>query len=216
MPRVAASLAAVVVLTCALAAAPGTGGIGQASRTIDRTISCSVVLFAGVKQVQVNGTSGTRSLEDRSKWRSLASVGAGDKSGTFMYVAAGNPLAPDSSGFVFPPHRLSIRVNGCRNAPSIPFSRRGLAGGRAGRLGDEWDCAGGNRVTVRVRAIFRSPTRLRPVTYPNEQGRYLRAAGTVTQAFLAVRAANGKPLAYGDVAENGRARLLTAKDCSPD
>jgi hypothetical protein len=204
-------------LACALTVTPVTGGVGQASRTIDRTISCSVALFAGVKQIEVSGMSGTRLLGDRSKWRHLASVAAGDPNGTFMYVSAGNPLAPDrQSGFVFSPHRLSIRVNGCRDAPSIPFSRRGLAGGSAGQLQDTWDCAGGNRVTVRVRAMFRSPTRLRPVAFPNEQGRYLRAAGTVTRAFLAVRAANGRPLAYGDVTESGRARLLTAGSCFPD
>jgi hypothetical protein len=205
-----------VLAACAATLQPTASAEPAASRIVDRTLSCSVALSGGLREARVGAGSGVRLLGDRSKWRSLADAGSGDSAGFFASVAAGNPLAPDSSGFVFPPWRVSIRADkACRSVPRIPFSRAGLTGGTASQFHDDYDCASGGRVVVRVRAIFRSPTTLRRTTQPNGQ-RYLRAAGTVREAVLAVRGASGKPLAYARALESGAATLYTSKACVAD
>jgi hypothetical protein len=217
MARFAIVVSLFVSVLIAAAWLPVAAADPAASRIVDRTLTCAVGLFAGVREAKVGAGSGTRLLEDRSKWLSLADAGVGDSRGSFVSVAAGNPLAPDRrSGVVFPEWRLWIRVDDtCRSAPRIPFSRTGLAGGAASQLHDDYDCVSGGRVVVRVRAVFRAPTTLRRTTDRNGQ-RYLRAAGTMRQGFVAVRSAAGKPLAYAEVFESGKARLFTAGSCVED
>jgi hypothetical protein len=185
-------------------------------RVIDRTVSCSIPSRAGARIVEVRGRSGAR--RSPSAWINLPTVNVWERDGgSLVSVSAANPLEPDpASGVVFPPHRLSIRVDRCRSAPRIPFSRRGLSGGRAGQFEDEWECEVRGRVVVRVRATFRAPVPLRRMRVTWSDTRYLQAAGTVTQASLAVRTESGKVVAYGDVNEGGRARLFTASSCIPD
>jgi hypothetical protein len=216
MLRAALGLAVVAALSCSLAADKGRGSPIQRARVIDRTVSCSIPSRAGARIADVRGQSGSR--RSPAAWIYLPTVGVGERDGgSLVWVAAGNPREPDpASGVVHPPHRLSIRVDGCRRAPRVPFSRRGLSGGRAGQFGDDWECEVGGRVVVRVRATFRTPAALRSSRVPWSDFRFLQAAGTVVQASLAVRSESGKVLAYGDVDEGGRARLFTASSCFPD
>lgn len=211
----ATGLATVVMFGCVLVIAEGRAEVVQASRIIDRTLSCTVASRAGVQKTKLSGTSGTRL--DASKWLHLANVSVRDVQGTFVGVDAGNPLAPDqTSGYVFGPQRLWLRADAaCRSAAPIALSRQGLVGGRAAQLGDDYECAGRGRITVRVRAEFRAPTKLVRYRGANEQI-YLRASGTVKRATLAVRSAAGKPLAYGEVSESGRALLYASPGCVLD
>jgi hypothetical protein len=216
MLRVALGLAAVAAVSYGLATGTSSGSPVQAMRVIDRTVSCVVPSRAGARIVELRGQSGSR--RSPSAWIDLPTVRVGERDGvSLLWVAAGNPLEPDpASGLVFPPHRLAIRVEGCKRAPQIPLSGVGLAGGRADRFGDDWECDVASRVVIRVRAMFRAPVQLRRAREPHSPFHYLQAAGTVTQASLAVRSGSGKALAFGDVNERGRARLFTASSCFPD
>ncbi|MBA2641685.1 MAG: hypothetical protein H0U82_01995 [Actinobacteria bacterium] len=186
-----------------------------ASRVIDRTYSCSVEARAGVREVQAQANAGLRWIEDRAKWKRLAGAVVSDSVTVLGFVSAGNPLAPEN-GFRFPPQRLAILAGSkCRAAARIPLSRAGLSGGPASQLGDAYDCVAGSRVIVRVRGVFRGPTSLKPKRYAGGVTQ-LEAAGTVTQGYLAVRSGAGKPLAYAEVFESGKARLFTARGCVED
>jgi hypothetical protein len=214
--RLAATVVGVaLVVLSALALERPASAEPAASRIIDRTLSCSVALRAGVRKLEVQANAGLRLLEDRSKWKYLAGAGVGDSEASLGYVSAGNPKAPEN-GFTFPPERLGISERPkCRAAARIPFSRAGLAGGSASQLFDRYDCFPGGRVLVRIRAVFRSPTSLRRKRY--QGGTFqLVAAGTVAKGQVAVRTLAGKPLAYAEVFESGTARLFTASSCVED
>lgn len=205
-----AALAAVMTLS-----PPSAGAEPGAARVIDRTYSCSVEARAGVREVQVQANAGVRWIEDRSQWKRLASAGVSSSVAGLGSVSAGNPLAPEN-GFRFPPQRLGIPVGSkCRTAPRIPLSKAGLSGGAASQLGDTYDCVAGSRVLVRVRGVFRAPTSLKLKRYSGGVTQ-LAAAGTVTQGYLAVRSAEGKPLAYAEVLASGKASLFTARSCVED
>ena len=166
--------------------------------------------------MKVEGTSGTRWIEDRSQWKHLAGASVSDWSGSLGWVSAGNPLAPDESGFRFPPRRLSIPATGrCKPARRIPFAIRGLTGGAASPLTDTHACLPGARLVVRIRGLFRAPTTLKLKVYPSGE-RVLEASGTVQRGELALQSAAGRPLAYAEVFESGGTRLLTAPGCVAD
>ena len=188
----------------------------SASRIVDRTLSCSVGARAGVRAVSVRGQTGVRDIEDRSKWRFLASATVSDAYAPFAGVNAGNPVADLAPGVPARPERLWIAAGStCRAVARIPFTKRGLSRASAGRLGDSHECRPGSRVLVRVRGVFRAPTSLRVRRLPHGITR-LVAAGTVREGFLAVRSAAGKPLAYAEVLESGNTRLFTAPACVED
>ncbi|MBA3401684.1 MAG: hypothetical protein H0U05_06810 [Actinobacteria bacterium] len=197
--------------------AVGTGGSQSApSRVIDRTLSCAVFPQGGVEAVDVSARSGLRLYTDRSRWKYPASAGVGDFAGTFVSVSAGNPVADPEPGFPASPHRLSIVAGRtCTVAPRIPLSTAGLAGGPASQLEDRYDCLPGRRVLVRVRAVFRSATSLRLKRYRRGDV-YHVANGTVAEGKVAVRSLTGRPLAYVQIFESGKARLFTARGCVED
>lgn len=210
-----ATVATGLLLCGVIAIGDGGAEVVQESRIVDRTLSCAVATRAAVQKTKISGTSGTRL--DASRWLHLASLTVGDVHGSFVHVAAGNPLAPDQgSGFVFGPWRLWLRADAaCRTTAPIPLARQGLVGGRAAQLGDDYECAGRGRITVRVRAEFRAPARLLRHRGANQQI-YLRAAGTIGRASLAVRDAAGKPIAYGEAARSGAASLYASPRCALD
>jgi hypothetical protein len=187
-----------------------------ASRVIDRTLSCAVGARAGVRTVTVRGQTGVRDIEDRSKWKFLASATVSDEYAPFAGVNASNPVADLAPGVPASPGRLWIAAGGtCRAVARIPLATTGLVRVLASQLGDSYDCRPGARVLVRVRGAFRAPTSLKAKRYPHGVTQ-LVAAGTVRQGFLAVRSSAGKPLAYAEVLESGKTRLFTAPTCRED
>jgi hypothetical protein len=195
---------------------PTAGGESTASRIVDRTLSCPVGARAGVRAVTVRGQAGVRDIEDRSKWKFLASATVSDVYAPFAGVNAGNPVADLAPGVPARPERLWIATDPtCRSTARIPFTRSGLSRASATQLGNSYDCRPGNRVLVRVRGVFRSPTSLRVRRLPHGITR-LVASGTIREGFLAVRSAAGKPLAYAEVFETGKTRLFTAGSCVED
>jgi hypothetical protein len=151
------------VLAALPALQPSASAEPAASRVIDRTLSCAVGARAGVRSVAVRAQTGTRHIEDRSKWKFLASAGVGDPYASFAGVSAGTPVADLAPEFRRSPERLYIVAGRtCNAAARIALSATGLARASASPLGDTYDCRPGTRVLVRVRGVFRSPTSLKP------------------------------------------------------
>jgi hypothetical protein len=190
------------------------------SRVIDETVSCSVPgLVGGVREIEVEAGSGVRHREDTSKWRALAraSVAVPTTAGGHVSLSAGGPAYVEP-GLTDTNVRLRIHAACVPSRVRVPLARAGLEGGPAGVLGDAWDCAVPRRVLVRVRAVFRRPTRLR---IERRTGFGLTvvsrvAKGTIRSGSLAVRTPGGKSISYADVHESGRARLFVARSCVPD
>jgi hypothetical protein len=200
----------------ALGPLPTAGAEPASSRIVDRTLSCAVGARAGVRSVTVHARTGLRDLDDRSKWKQLASLSLRDSYSSFASVAAGNPVADLAPGVPARPERVTMAVAPtCRAAERIPLSAKRLSRASASQLGDTYDCLAGMRVLVRVRGVFRSPTslRLRRFVYGRTS---LVAVGTVRHGYVAVRSAAGKPLAYAEVLESGKARVFTARSCVED
>jgi hypothetical protein len=211
-----AIVAPLVVLLIAGIRQPLAGAEPAASRIVDRTLSCPVGARAGVRAVTVRGQAGVRDIEDRSKWKFLASATVSGEYAPFAGVNAGNPVADLAPGVPARPERLWIATDPtCRSTARIPFTRSGLYRASATQLGNSYDCRPGSRVLVRVRGVFRSPTSLRVRRLPHGITR-LVASGTIREGFLAVRSAAGKPLAYAEVFETGKTRLFTAGSCVED
>jgi hypothetical protein len=159
---------------------------------------------------------GLRDLDDRSKWKHLATVDVRDEYVGFGGVGAGNPVADLAPGVPARRERLWIDAGRtCREAATIPLTKTGLAQVPLSRLGDSYRCRPGRRVFVRVRGVFRAPTSLRLKRYAGRVTQ-LAAAGTVQHGFVALRSAAGKPLAYAEVFESGKARLFAAPTCRED
>lgn len=205
--------ASLVAAACAVTAG---ASLSASSRVIDRTLTCAVFPQGGVRVIDVRARSGLRLYDDRSKWKFLASTGISDFRGGFVYVGAGNPVADPEPGFPAQPQRLSIVAGRtCTAAPRIPLSAAGLTGGPASQLEDRYECRPGRRVLIRVRAVFRSATSLRLKRYRGGDVHHV-ASGTVVEAKVAVRSLTGKPLAYAQIFESGKARLFTARGCVED
>ena len=199
-----------------------------ATKVIDRTLVCAVGLVGGIHQIYVQANVGTRVPGNPAAWRYLASAGVasrivsyGDEYTLFVHyslagVSAGDPLRPD--GFKALPERLTfLPGSGCRSAQRIPFSRSGIVARRVGGLTDQYiSCYPGTRVVVRIRGTFAAPTRLRRVFFSAQADPtvHLVAAGAVVHGELAVRSATGKPLAYAEVFQNGKAKLFTSRSCA--
>lgn len=176
-------------------------GESQRSRVIDRTFVCSVPLQAGIRELHVTGQSGVRDRADRSKWFALAYVHVG-----FAWVRAGSPEAEERSPVQQEETLLIYRT--CRqSALRVPLSPKGLSGGRASQLLESYECAAPRRIRLRVRAEFGSPTSLRST--PTAQ--WTRVP--VKAGYLAVRTEAGKPLAYAEAFESGKARLFFTGNC---
>lgn len=213
--------ALVVVAALAVASAPSvsTGGSTTAapSRLVDRTFSCSVGSTLGARILKVSARSGFRAPETPRKWKWLADAGLGGRDGSYVFVSAGAP-PPPLVGNSLPWRWLQVELERCSSSRvRVPLSPSGLTGGAANQIGsDRYECQAPSRVLVRVRALFRVATTLR------RQRRYgkLRLTTATTavarEASFAVRTPTGKPIAFGDVVESGKARLFTAPSCAPD
>lgn len=215
---VVAAAAAATLGGSALAAQPPSRAEPAASKIVDRTVSCAVGLTGGVHKVEFSANTGTRVTGKPSVWKLLANVGVEDL-GTraSANVSAGNPAAPLAPGLPAEPERLLFSAPPvCKQVPRIAFTRKGLVPVSVTALpqsfGSGITCYPGKRVLYRVRGVFGVPTSVHVKRYPNQPG-LLAASGTVVVGYLAVRSASGKPLAYGEVFQNGKARLFVARSC---
>ena len=223
MRRAAAALgvSAALGVVLALHAAAVTNPIVPADRAqrparlVDRTMSCTIPVHAGVRQIRAAATSGSRDQANRSLWKHLANVslaagGGAYNSAPLVSAAAG---APEPSHVVFPGTTRGVYLrSGCRLAADrVALTTSGLAqGGVASPIRDEYECVASRTVLVRVRARFSVPTRLRL------RGKSLQSGAPVREVEVAVRTTSGKPLVYASAGESGRARLFAAATCLPD
>jgi hypothetical protein len=208
-----------VVLTIAVALVFGVAGVSLqsaaeaqtgASRIFDRTLLCQTGLQAGQRELYVFGSSGFRFVDNPSRWQRLAQVGLTSPSpqgGVYVGVRAGSPRPPFDQPYS-DESSLSLGVGRCRaTRVAVPLSPRGLGGGVANKVGENYECYPPRHVLVRVWAVFAAPASPRP------RDGVLFASVPMKEGRVAVRTKTGKPLVYGEAFENGRARVFIAGDC---
>ena len=202
-----ALVAAAVLAYAADAASP------SVTRLVDRSLTCTTGFHGGARVIFVRAQSafgeGT-TLE----WLASADVSTAGQPvpskpnyrPTLAGVSAGWPPPPP-----LPSGGLGFENRRCvRSKAHVALSGRGLRGGPAAQLGDEYTCIVPKTVLVRIRARFRQPAALRST---NRQ-RFFSALGRIERGQIAVAPTAGKPLVYAEVADDGRARLFTAKGCA--
>jgi hypothetical protein len=171
-----------------------TAAIESSATTIDRTVLCELGNLGGVFQFEAQASAPIRSL------KSGASVSA--------TTHRDYGLLGQVSEW-----RLSLDAT-CKQAPAIPLSSRGLAGG-AVRFSDErHDCPATRKVLIRARGVFRASTRLKRERVFDRP--YLSANAAMRQGQFAIRTQAGKPLVYGDFVASKRTRLFVAGTCVRD
>jgi hypothetical protein len=206
---------------------PAMSSSASAPVVFDRTVTCAPALIGGVRQVDTiaRGGSGRRG----AAWASpaLASARTTVSGSAFtavddnlVWVAAGVPAAEAEvlsvglPGVSFPFRSwgtLGLNARLCRtSAKPISLSRKGLSGGPVGVFDDRWDCVGGRRVLIRVRASLQSTARL------GSYRGFLRTTTPVESAKVVIATSAGKPLSYAEVSESGESRLFVAPGCTPD
>lgn len=218
-----AGVAAVVAFLAAIASA---APMQSAGSVIDRTYSCASGFVGGLRQVEARAHSGSRV---RSEWRKLpyaviASGGltrsdvVGPPENSVAWIAAGKP----SLGTTLDDERRSFnaRVGGtigvnrdlCTPVSTrLPLTRRSLVGGAVGNRIAAFDCEVPRRMLVRVRAVVDGGTALR------ERGQVFRGTSApASVARLSIATPAGRVVAYADVFDSGKARLFTARACTPD
>ena len=194
---------------------------------IDRTYVCNTVFVGGLQEVEARAHSGSRA---HSEWMRLpyAVVASGGVARTpfiddppensLAWVTAGQP----SSATTIDDEWLSFTVRSggtvgvnrelCSRATHrIPLTERGLQGGSVGPQAMVFDCEVTRRVLIRVHAVVNGGTALR------ERGRLFRVTNAPARnAKLVVATPAGRVLTFAEVSETGRARLFTARTCTPD
>jgi hypothetical protein len=201
-------------LVLALVASVAAGHIGDGrsavvakARTVDRTLRCPVQPHAGVRQLQVFGQAGVRDQGDATKWFALANAELYGKGGGGIGVQAGIPVQTTSGPYPRPTVWMPTAT--CKRISArVPLSPRGLDGGAASQLREHYECVVPSRILVRIRAEFRSPTAL--LTRRGTQS----TLKPVRAGYLAARTEAGKPLAYAEVFESGKARLFVSANCT--
>jgi hypothetical protein len=179
------------------------------ARVIDRTLRCSIPVWAGVREITVFSQAGVR--ESPSKWKSLAAATINTRGSqvSLFQTAAGVPVPTEWKGLAIFDTTLSIG-KACRaTSASVPLSARGLDGGAVDPFGDTYKCSVAKTMLVHVRAVFRSSAFLR--LDPRSGARFTRTP--VRTASLAVRTQSGRPVAFVTVLESGKARLFTSGSC---
>lgn len=185
----------------------------SASRTVDRTFLCRLPQ----PNVDLLASAGIRYAEDRSRWKKLAAAYASTNQGTLASIRAGAPLPPRTE-IGATPDTVSFDTDQCMawKAP-LPLMARGLSGGAADQFGDPFECLVPQRLVVRVRATFRSPTilRARSGEFNGVRWKTLTTNVPLRQGQLAVGTLSGKRIAYAEVFESGKSRIFTAPACTP-
>jgi hypothetical protein len=190
-----------------------------AARVIDRTFRCNLGVVAGTPKIEIGAAAGTR-IGKRSRFTRLAQASAitfpenNFNEADSLYIAgmtAGWPPPIDVPGG----GGITIDLERCTpQAASVPLTRRGLVGGPIDSFEDTFECFPlTNKISLRVRAVFRRPTSLR---LNFQGGRSLAARGRIRESEMTARTSTGKPIFYSQLFESGKARLFTEPDCVPD
>jgi hypothetical protein len=194
----------------ALSVSVGTATHASASaRIIDRTLRCSIPVWAGVREITVFSQTGVR--ESPSRWKSLAAATINTRGSqiSLFQAAAGAPVPTEFKGLAIFDTTLLIG-QACRATTArVPLSARGLDGGAADPFGDTYKCSVPRTVLIHVRATFRAPAFLR--RDPRSGARFTRTP--VRTASLAIRTQSGRPVVFATVLESGKARLFTSASC---
>jgi hypothetical protein len=208
--RTVGLLATAALAAVALVVQP-VGASTSVSKLVDRTVTCTTGIQGGARVIYLRAQAAFGEGQ-KLEWLAQATVSA-----------AGQPvpsrpnyrptLAGMTAGWPAPPPLTSggVGFHGARCVATrsrVALSSRGLVGGPASQLGDEYTCVGPRSMLVRIRAAFRSPVELKL-----RRG-YYSADGRVTRGQIAVATLAGKPLVYAEVAESGTARLFTSKGCA--
>jgi hypothetical protein len=191
------------------------GSAQQPSRTIDRTLVCTVPVHAGIRELKISANTGVRDQSEGSKWFQIPRVGLGTGeaiSGGIAAVAAGSratvvDTAPTVlTGVIY--HRDLCRPSRAR----VQLSSRGLGGGPASQLGDRYECVAPKQLLVRVRGEFSDPTSLRP----RSGSSIVVASGTLKRGYLTAQTLSGRRLVYGSVSDSGKVSLFFVGTCVRD
>jgi hypothetical protein len=209
------AICAALLLPVALLGATTHGGAAPAAgKVVDRTLTCTTGYQGGARVIFVRAQS-AYGAGGRLEWLAGAYVST---PGQPVATRPGYQpsLAGVSAGWPPPPAVKSggLGFENRRCVPSrarVALSRRGLTGGPALELGDEYTCIVPKAVLVRVRAVFRAPVTVELV----DRRRSSVAAGRMVKGQIAVATTSGKPIAYAEVAEAaGKSRLFTSRGCS--
>jgi hypothetical protein len=183
------------------------------TRLVDRTLECTPGSAHGARSITVSAQTG---FEKNGTFEWL---------GQFAVSTPGQPvprrrdympqLAGATSGYPYggptATGGLGFSAKLCKRAPrAIPLTTRGLSGGAAGQFGDQYKCLLSGPVLIRLRALFVTPTTLEI----DEARAWYSAVGRIANAQLAVRSATGKPLAYAQTLDSGKARIFTSGGCT--
>jgi hypothetical protein len=199
----------------ATSAPTGTAAPSATAKVIDRTLTCTTGFGKGTRNVE---------LLARSAFRNPS--GKLDGLGQVVVATPGNPIpnrpqtfAPTLAGATagwpapapFESGALGFSPKLCKSArATVRLSSRGLGrGGEASVFGEDVTCPTPGKVVIRVRATFLEPAAL----VPNAKKDYLSADARIKRAQVAVRTPDGKPIAYGEVLDSGKATLWTAGRC---
>jgi hypothetical protein len=178
-------------------AAPSAGAEPQASRVVDRTLSCQAGFVGGLHQVTVGTAFGT--TPGSSTLNASAYVQQN------MFESLGSV---SSDGLAV--HRGHCAVT----RKIVALTTKGLRGGTVSQLGARATCETPRRILLRVRAVSERPvsTRItRRFGFPQ-----LVASGDLDQAAMAIGTLTGKPIAYVSVTGTEKARLFTRRTCRED
>ena len=214
---VAAIVAAGMVGASAFASQPRAGAEPAASKVVDRDGELCGRAHGRHSQGRADGEHGHTRRRKAVVWKLLPTVGVEDLgTGTSANVAAGNPLAPIEPGFPARPERLFLRcVPDMQDSARIAFSRRVSCPRRdcvaAGLRQRHQLLSGKARSLSRTRDLRRADL-IASDPWTRQRPGALGASGTIAAGYLAVASASGKPLAYGEVFQNGKGQLV-ARSC---
>lgn len=197
----ALALAALVVTSV------GASASSAKTRIVDRTVSCTIPLHAGVRLVWVAGQSGVRDQADPSRWFAVSSVNVTFSNEGLVLIQAGTPRT-DGAVQVKPSFALSTKA--CRPTPArVRLRPVGLPdGGRLNQFAEYYKCALPQRVRLRIRGEFRSPVAIAA------RGGSASTDAPMRRAQIAIQSETGRPLLYADVSEAGPARLFWRSSCT--
>ena len=221
-----------IALAGSLVAAAGVAALANGSRAatvarvIDRTLVCTTSYIGGSQSVTATAHRGTG--RQGSQWLrpAFARLTSGQIGSAFtlldnslVWVTAGRPsrdatvVQAPVAGVSYPLRAwgtLAWNTRLCRETSKrIPLTSAGLSGGEVGPFDDAFDCNTPARVRVRIRGTLAAPGAVRSYR------QFARITAPLAKAELAVRTESGKPLSYAAVLASGKARLVTAKSCTP-
>jgi hypothetical protein len=223
----AASGIVAAVIATSTASLTANAAFGTTTAVIDRTYSCATGVVGGVRSVETRAHAGSRA---GPQWARLpyAVIASGGLARTFLdNTAAENSLAwitaaKPSPGTTIDDERSAfsaqlggtLGVNREKCVPvgtRLPLTAPGLAKRTVPVQAVAYDCEAPWRVLVRVRAVVDGESALR------ERAEVFRATNApARQAQLAIGTQAGRVLAYAQVDDTGKARLFTARACTPD